>query len=87
MRRGLGNCLWADWPDGAAFKPFIPQQSSDELERRIQTHDYGMAGFVKFLVDEVMSRGIRDLKTAPLARPDRLEFLHVYRPAVIMKKA
>ena len=82
-----GTAYWADWPDGAAFKPFIPQQSSDELERRIQTHDYGMAGFVKFLVDEVMSRGIRDSMTAPLARPDRLEFLHVYKPAVIMKKA
>ncbi len=46
-----------------------------------------MTGFVKYLVDEVMSRGIRHSLMAPLTRPDRLEFMHVYKQAVIAQKA
>jgi len=78
---------WSDWPDGAAFSPFELQPPSDEIEKRIPTHDHGMTGFVKYLIDEVMSHGIRDSRTAPLTRPDRLEFAHVYKAAVITKKA
>lgn len=78
---------WADWPDGSSFKPFTPQPPSDQIEKQIPTHDYGMTGFVKYLVDEVMSRGIRDSLMAPLTRPDRLEFMHVYKQAVIAQKA
>ena len=81
------TAYWTDWPDGAPFKPFAPQPPSDRIEKQIPTHDHGMAGFVKYLVDEVMSRGIRDTMTAPLTRPDRLEFLHIFKPAVVMKKA
>jgi hypothetical protein len=77
---------WSDWSDGAVFSPFDLQPPSDEIEKRIPTHDYGMVGFVKYMVDEVMSRGIRDSITAPLTRPDRLEFAHIYKAAVVLKK-
>ena len=82
-----GTGYWTDWPDGAAFAPFTPRPPSAEIEKRIPTHDHGMVGFVKYLVDEVISQRIRDSMTAPLTRPDRLEFLHVHKPAVVMKKA
>ena len=78
---------WADGPDGAAFAPFVPQLRSDPIESRIPTRDYGMVGFVKYLVDEVASAHIRESPAAPLTRPDRLEFVHVHKPAVVMKKA
>lgn len=72
---------WSTWPDGAAFSEPSP------AGKRLPTHDYGMVGFVKYLVDDVASRGIRDAPTEPLTRPDRLEFMHVNKAAVVMKKA
>jgi hypothetical protein len=67
--------------DGAAF-----QEAAVE-GKRILSHDYGMVGFVKFLVDEVMGRGIRPGPDAPLTRPDRLSEMHVHKGAVVLRKA
>ena len=53
---------------------------------RIVSHDYGMVGFVKALVDEVMSRGIRPSMSAPLTRPDRLAAMHVHKGAVVLRR-
>lgn len=78
---------WTDWPDGGAFQQFIPSDRDDVVEKRIPSHDYGMVGLVKYLVDEVMSSGIRSTIDAPLTRPDRLEFMHVYKSIVVLRKA
>jgi hypothetical protein len=54
---------------------------------RIPTHDFGMVGFVKYLVDEVMSSGIRASINAPLTRPNRLDLMHVHKSMVVLQKA
>jgi len=78
---------WTDWPDGGAFEPFTAPAQEETLEKRIPTHDFGMVGFVKYLVDEVTSSGIRPSKHAPLTRPDRLEWMHVHKSIVVLRKA
>jgi SAM-dependent methyltransferase len=78
---------WTDWPDGGPFQQFMPSDRDDVVEKRIPSHDYGMVGLVKYLVDEVMSSGIRESMSAPLTRPDRLDFMHVHKSIVVLRKA
>jgi hypothetical protein len=40
-----------------------------------------------YLVDEVMSSGIRPSITAPITRPDRLELMHIHKQIVVLQKA
>ncbi len=78
---------WADWPDGGVFEDPAQSEQNGPLQKRIPTHDYGMVGFVKHLVDEVTSSGIRPSMRAALTRPDRLEVMHVHKPIVVLRKA
>jgi len=78
---------WTDWPDGGEFQPFSPSADGDIPEKRIPTHDFGMVGFVKYLVDEVASSGIRSSMNAARTRPDRLEWMHVHKSVVVVRKA
>ena len=78
---------WTDWPDGGQFDDPALSEEDDVLQKRIRTHDYGMVGFVKHLVDEVMSSGIRPSMGAALTRPDRLEVMHVHKSMVALRKA
>ena len=78
---------WADWPDGGLFEDLAAPDHNDPLPKRIPTHDYGMVGFVKHLVDEVMSSGIRPSMGAALTRPDRLEVMHVHKAVIVVQKA
>jgi SAM-dependent methyltransferase len=77
---------WADWPDGGLFED-LALDHGGPVPKRIPTHDYGMVGFVKHLVDEVMSSGIRPSMGAALTRPDRLDVMHVHKPVIVLRKA
>jgi hypothetical protein len=59
-------------------------QDARALDKRITSHDFGMVGFVKSLVDEVPNIG--PSMNAPIIRSDRLEAMHVYKQAVVLKK-
>jgi hypothetical protein len=78
---------WTDWPDGGQFQDFTPAKQDDIVEKRIPSHDFGMVGFIKYLVDEVMSSEIRPSMSAPITRPDRLELMHIHKPIVVLQKA
>jgi hypothetical protein len=67
-----------DWPDGARFvAPAV-------CDKRITSHDFGMVGFIKSLVDETSGRSPR-LGTAAL-HPRTIEWLHVHQSMVVVKK-
>jgi cephalosporin hydroxylase len=68
-----------DWPDGARFV------SHTVGDKRIASHDFGMVGFIKSLVDETSGRSPR-LDT-PALHPRTIEWLHVHQSMVIAKKA
>jgi cephalosporin hydroxylase len=78
---------WDDWPDGSRFQRFPPEPTDGHFSKRIPSHDFGMVGFVKYLVDEVTSSGIRPTMDAALTRPNRLDFMHVHKGLVVLKKA
>jgi hypothetical protein len=44
---------WPHWGDGAEFSGPSLQDRSNGYVRRIVSHDYGMVGFVKSLIDEI----------------------------------
>ena len=52
---------------------------------RIPSHDYGMVGFLKSLVEDV-SVDIKPRREAPNSREPRLEFMHVYGGFAVLKK-
>jgi hypothetical protein len=54
-------------------------------DKRITSHDFGMVGFIKSLVDETSGRSPR-LGTAAL-HPRTIEWLHVHQSMVVVKKA
>jgi hypothetical protein len=68
-----------DWPDGSRF---VAPTVSD---KRIASHDFGMVGFIKSLVDETSGRSPR--LYAPALHPRAIEWLHVHESMVVVKKA
>jgi SAM-dependent methyltransferase len=77
---------WDDWPDGGRFQEFEPGNTEGQIGKRISSHDFGIVGFVKYLVDEVMGSGIRPTRNAPLNRPRKLDLMHVHREMVVLRK-
>ena len=82
-----GTGYWDDWPDGSRFQQFTPDSTFDKIGKRIPSHDFGMVGFVKYLVDEVAGGRIRPMSTAPRSRPDRMQEMHVHKEMVLLRKA
>jgi len=77
---------WEDWPDGGRFRECEAAASGGEMAKRLASHDFGMVGFVKHLVDEVAGDGIRPSETAPATRDRRLDVMTVHREMVVLRK-
>jgi SAM-dependent methyltransferase len=85
-----GTGYWNDWPDGRQSKPARFARYSKVLKRgypsKIITHDYGMVGFIKFLVDEVAGPDNRpSMKSAPTKRKE-IEYMHLYPFLAMIRK-
>jgi len=74
-----GTGYWDDWPDGRSYRPPGRLRSlwSDGLKRffparpvPIHSHNFGMVGFIKELIDEL---GAGDLTRTGAGRPARRE--------------
>lgn len=81
-----GTGYWPDWPDGAVSAPVALAEDAGALPRRIVSHDHGMVGFVKFLVDETAGVDRFPPGSDGRAAGNVIEFLHVYPGLVILKK-
>ncbi len=78
---GVG--YWASWPDGKVFA-FEPDGSSG----RMPTHQYGLVGFVKQLVDEQGRLDIcRGAEGRYPHRPSRFESITIVPGNVFIRKA
>ena len=87
MVEDWGTGYWDSWADGSRFQQFTPEVTDGQIGKRIPSHDFGMVGFVKYLVDEVMGSGIRPAMNAPFTRPDRLALMHVHKEVAVLQKA
>ncbi|EGL66506.1 hypothetical protein AGRO_0751 [Agrobacterium sp. ATCC 31749] len=71
-----GTGYWSDRPDGQAYKPL------DVVGDRLVSHDYGMVGFVKSLVDHVAGWDTRSSFDF-----SEIASMHVLPGIVILQKA
>ena len=76
-----GTGYWDDWPDGHRFRPsrFL------RWSKRIRSHDHGMVGFLKSLIDDV-SVDVAPTRAAPRTQAAQFEFMHVYAGTAVLKK-
>jgi SAM-dependent methyltransferase len=82
-----GTGYWDDWPDGSRFQRFSVDATEKKIGKRIPSHDFGMVGFVKYLVDEVATSHMRPNRLTPSARPERAHSLHIHKELVVLRKA
>ena len=78
---------WDDWPDGSRLQTLVGESVAEPPARRIPSHDFGMVGFIKYLVEEVASGAIRPVMTVHDHRPLRMETMHVYKQVAVLRKA
>ncbi|MGE0096842.1 MAG: hypothetical protein AB7S86_00715 [Hydrogenophaga sp.] len=55
-----GTGYWDSWPDGSRFQNFPQLPHNNSLPKRIPSHDFGMVGFVKSLVDLTHESAIKN---------------------------
>ena len=77
-----GTGYFNDWPDGKYPERLEPQVAGD----RVLSHDFGMVGFVKSLVDQLAGTIVRPKMQDPPVREDTTLFAHFYKHTVILQK-
>jgi hypothetical protein len=82
-----GTGYFDDWPDGNHFQRYHTEPVDDLIAKRIPSHDFGMVGFVKALVDQVAGDNVRPLLSALPTRSDTISFMHFYKEMVIIEKS
>jgi SAM-dependent methyltransferase len=81
-----GTGYFDDWPDGSHLQTFRSEAVDGQIAKRMPSHDFGMVGFVKSLVDQVAGDNIKPLHTAAPTRSDTLSYMHFYKEMVILEK-
>lgn len=70
-----GTGYWDSWPDGSRYENFPIAPHSNNLPKRIPSHDVGMVGFVKSLVDYTHESAIKDNQNDEPKYSSRIEVL------------
>jgi hypothetical protein len=81
-----GTGYWDDWPDGSHFQLQRFEPFDGTVPKRMISHDFGMVGFVKCLVDILGMSAIRPQFGAKQTRVSPFEFLHLYHGIAVIKK-
>jgi len=76
-----------DWPDGAHFQKFQSEAVGGQIPMRIASHDFGMVGFVKSLIDQVAGDHVKPTLHGIPSQSDTLSFIHIYKQTAIIRKA
>ncbi len=81
-----GTGYFDDWLDGGHYQKFAVEPMHGMIPKRLASHDFGMVGFVKSLVDDVAGDHLKPTLRSPALRPDAMEYLHFYKQFAIIKK-
>jgi hypothetical protein len=81
-----GTGYFDDWPDGGHFQRFHSEAVDGQIVKRRPSHDFGMVGFIKSLVDEVAGDNVKPTLGAASTRPDIMSFMHLYKQAAVIRK-
>lgn len=82
-----GTGYWDDWPDGSRYESFLNVCRDASVPKRIPSHDFGMVGFVKSLVDLTHERAVKDRHNAESKYNSRLKSLEFGEGVCMMLKA
>lgn len=80
-----GTAYWDDFPDGGRFQGY-PLAFRDG-NKRLPSHDFGMVGFIKSLVDMTAGPDIRAKRTDPIGPGPAIEKLEIGPGICIALKA
>jgi hypothetical protein len=81
-----GTGYQAAWPDGSAYQRYDVAAAGEDIPARIPSHDNGMVGFIKWLVDLVGAGDIGGEGAVTSIGPRPVRFLHVYPSTAVLKK-
>jgi hypothetical protein len=72
-----GTGYWDDFTDGSRFQEYPLTFHDSNIPRRLPSHDFGMVGFVKSLVDMTSESDIRLRQSDPVKHKSRIEKLEI----------
>ncbi|MHB8271550.1 class I SAM-dependent methyltransferase [Bradyrhizobium sp.] len=81
-----GTGYYDDWQDGGHYQKINVEAVDGLVPKRLPSHDFGMVGFVKCLIDDVAGDHVRPTLGSNLTRNDTMDFMHVYKMFAIIKK-
>ena len=79
-----GTGYWPKWPGGKAFDSSLHFNQNNE---QFFSHQNGIPGFIKQLVDEVAMADVTDRRGLNSSAASLFEFVHIYPGIVFVKKA
>ena len=82
-----GTGYWSDWPDGSVYETYDTRVfHSGEFLKRIPSHDFGMVGFVKHVVDMVGMSDNRPTFTSKQNVTSQISGMHIFPGTVVLEK-
>lgn len=81
-----GTGYYDDWPDGGHYQKINVESVDGLVPKRLPSHDFGMVGFIKSLIDDVAGDHVRPTLGSNLTRADTMEFVHIYKMFAVIKK-
>jgi SAM-dependent methyltransferase len=82
-----GTGYWSDWPDGGLYETYETGVfHQGEFPKRFPSHDYGMVGFVKHVVDMVGMSDNRPTFKAEQRVQSQVKTMHIYPGTVVLQK-
>lgn len=82
-----GTGYWDTFPDGGRFQDYPLSFHDGNLPKRLPSHDYGMVGFVKSLVDLTSESDIRLSEAHPVKHANRIRTLEFSPGMCIAEKS
>lgn len=81
-----GTGYYDDWPDGGHYQKINVESFDWLIPKRLPSHDFGMVGFVKSLIDDVAGDNVRPTLVSNVTRTDTIEFMHINKMFAVIKK-
>jgi hypothetical protein len=82
-----GTGYWDSWPDGNRYQSFVLTPHNNNIPKRIPSHDFGMVGFVKSLVDLTHETAIKNRQFDECNASSRISSLEFGEGVCMLLKA
>ena len=83
-----GTGYWTNWHDGGLYEIYETRPfHKGEFVKRIPSHDYGMVGFIKHVVDLVGMSDNRPTSQSEQKQSSPIKGMHIFPGTVVIEKA